>query len=611
MKEQTKFQIGRYKYPVTLIFEDDRIFVQFPYNKKIIAEIKSMEGAKWHGFDKPPRKIWSIKDSARNRFQLAYLEGKNPYTHFDVEIIKHDYKRPLFKHQKEFTDFILTRHYCLLAGEMGIGKTLAVIEVMERSGNEYWWYIAPKSALRAVERELRIWKSKIQPEFLTYEALTKRMKEWGDGDSAPRGVIFDESSRIKNPNAQRSQAAKMLADGVREDWGDDGYVILMSGAPAPKNPVDWWHQCEVACPGFIKEGTQSKFQKRLAIVTQQEFFGSGTTYPKLETWLDDERKCITCGKFEDEPEHDEAMAASLDLEYHKFQKSKNEVAYLYERMKGLVLVKLKKDCLDLPDKHYRIIKLEPSQKILNLAKSIVQTAPTTIGAITLLRELSDGFQYVEKEIGMEICPICKGKGKIENLFDTANPLQDKQIDCDGCGGLGKKKQFQRETRQMECPKESAIRDLLDEYIDVGRVVIYAAFTGAVNRCVKICKNNGWNIIRVDGRGWQSSFDDPLEIFQDQQEQYPYVAFIGQPGAGGMGLTLTASPVIIHYSNSFDAEHRIQSDERIHRPGMDYNRGATIIDLVHLPTDELILENLEKKRKLQSLSMGELQRALEK
>jgi hypothetical protein len=86
--------------------------------------------------------------------------------------------------------------------------------------------------------------------------------------------------------------------------------------------------------------------------------------------------------------------------------------------------------------------------------------------------------------------------------------------------------------------------------------------------------------------------------------------VGQPGAAGMGLTLTASPSIVYWSNDFNAESRIQSEDRIHRPGMDLNRGATIYDLVHLPTDLHILSNLKKKRDLQALTMGDFSAIVE-
>lgn len=615
MKQTTKIKIGRYLYPVDLIYEGKRIYVAFRYNKAIIAEVKSMTGAKWHGFDEKPRKIWSISDCPRNHFQLAYLQGLNPYAHYDIVIENHEYQRLLFSHQQVAADFMLSRRQCILAGEPGVGKTLAAIEVMERSGILDWWYVAPKSALRAVEREFRIWKSAVQPQMFTYEAITKKIKEWqeyGGIFPTPYGVIFDESARIKNPTAQRSQAAMILANLIREKHGNDGFVIEMSGAPAPKNPCDWWHQCEIACPGFIKEGDKNKFQKRLAIITQQELFATGQKYPKLESWLDDEDKCAICGKMEDDSVHNREQCLLEDIEYHSYKKSRNEVAHLYDRMQGLVLVQLKKDCLDLPDKHHHVIRLEPNQKIINLAKTIIETSRTTIGAITSLRELSDGFQYSKEECGTIICSVCNGN---RSILDPLDPLQVSKIPCDGCGGSGRKKQYTRVTKQIETPKEGALRDYLDEYFEVGRVVIYGGFAGSVDRCVQICHDNGWQTIRVDGRGWKMSEglcleDDPLDIFQDKLIQYSHVAFVGQAGAGGIGLTLTASPVIIYYSNDFDADHRIQSEERIHRPGMDLNLGATIIDLIHLQTDELVLNNLIKKRELQALSMGELAKALE-
>ncbi len=77
----------------------------------------------------------------------------------------------------------------------------------------------------------------------------------------------------------------------------------------------------------------------------------------------------------------------------------------------------------------------------------------------------------------------------------------------------------------------------------------------------------------------------------------------------MGITLTASQTILMYSNSFNGEDRVQVINRIHRPGMDVNRGATIIDIVHLDIDQFVLDNLQKKQDLLNLTMGELREAM--
>ncbi len=80
-----------YRMPVTMDFTGGRIeFLKSPFALK--DDIKAMQGSKWHGYlDGDKRKIWSVADSYRNRFQLEWMAGGNPYEWFDRELIKHDY----------------------------------------------------------------------------------------------------------------------------------------------------------------------------------------------------------------------------------------------------------------------------------------------------------------------------------------------------------------------------------------------------------------------------------------------------------------------------------------------------------------------------------------
>jgi SNF2 family DNA or RNA helicase len=165
---------------------------------------------------------------------------------------------------------------------------------------------------------------------------------------------------------------------------------------------------------------------------------------------------------------------------------------------------------------------------------------------------------------------------------------------------------------VKCPKEDALKDLIDQHEDVGRIAIYAGFTGSIERCMRIVSEMKWDFIKADGRGWHTSVPhirsgkEMLAMFQDRSSmRKDNIAFVGQPGAAGMGLNLTASPSIVFYSNDFNGESRIQTIDRIHRPGMDINRGATIYDLIHLPTDLYVLENLDRKIKLQGITLGRM------
>ncbi len=58
------------------------------------------------------------------------------------------------------------------------------------------------------------------------------------------------------------------------------------------------------------------------------------------------------------------------------------------------------------------------------------------------------------------------------------------------------------------------------------------------------------------------------------------------------------------------ESRAQAEDRIHRPGIDENKGATIVDLFHLGTDRKVLDVLKDNRRLEQMSLGDFQEMLD-
>lgn len=594
---EVKLRSGNYMFPANVEYDEGKINISFGFNAKLKDEVKAMAGARWLGFDGGP-KIWQVDDNEHNRFQLAYLQGQKVFAPYNRPLIDHKPERELFLHQVDMVCHALTRHYCIFACEMGTGKTLAAIEVMEASNAKEWWFVGPKSALTSVQLEFWKWKCKVQPKLLTYQALVREIKNWSKGMPSPQAVIFDESSKLKTPTSQQSQAAYQLAKGVREDWGHLGFVLLMSGSPAPKAPTDWWNQCEVARPGFLREGTFHKFQARLAILQAQEGT-DGVRYNKIIGWKDADGKCSMCGKMESDYVHSDE-ARELDTG-HSFFPCENELTLLHKRMEGLVLVKFKKDCLDLPEKQYRTIKVKPTLDMMNAARLLKATAPRAAEVLLRLRELSDGFQYRTTKDGTLVCPRCKGQRK--------TPADETH--CHACAGSSEITKWKEETVQLDTPKDNALLDLLEEHEDEGRLVVFGSFTATIDRIVSLAARSGWATVVVDGRGWNGTVPGDslakLKAFQELKDQYPKICFIGHPGSAGMGLTLTASPSIVYYSNTFNAEERIQSEDRIHRPGC---RGANIIDLICLPTDQLVLDNLKAKRNMQSMTLGEIIKSLE-
>jgi hypothetical protein len=652
-------RMGRFLKKITLYYTPSRIYVHFPFDREFMADIKAMDGAYWHGFegadpvpDGLPVKIWSIKNNQRNDFQLRYIQwmgmtqaqrtaepALNPYYMYDLPLIREiTYDRPLYDFQEEITSHILTRHYCILACEMGTGKSLCFIEGAERAWGmfkgfnpdafmtteEAIWYVGPKAGIRSVDLEFEKWDAKFSPSWYTYEEVVKLMRRWPGNQQPPFFVCFDESSKIKTPTAQRSQAAALLADKIRDVWGNFGFAIEMTGTPAPKNPADWWFQTEVVCPGFFREGTQMKFRNRMCLTEEQT--GPTGRYRKIITWFNDERKCKSCG---------ELKSKHTIYTGHDYESSVNEVHRLYKRMKGLTIVKMKKDCLNLPEKQYQQIRLKPTPEMVNSAKLIKATQGRAIQALTLLRELSDGFQYQQEETGTETCPNCLGKGvaivkvpkegrDVSITFDADDWL-DQEVICDYCGGTKTVKRYKRAVAEFATPKTAFFIEDLDASEDTGRYIVWAGFMASIDRLAQIARQQGWYVLRVDGRGFAGfdpeggpvsdrelliAFDRKHPRFDELRETFPKVCYVGNPEAGGMALNLTAAPVELFFSNTFKGTDRMQAEDRAHRPGMDENRGLLIKDLIVLPTDKLVLENLKKKKQLQAVSMGDISAALE-
>jgi hypothetical protein len=620
-------------------------FAKAPFALK--DEIKAMAGAKWHGYEEiNPVKQWSVLNSPRNWFQLKYLMNQNPYAWFEQPLKEFHYRDYYMDgvkvsprdHQFLLANSGLTYHYQIWAAEMGTGKTLAAMMVMEHSGVKDWFWVGPKKAIENIEIEFEKWglPSDYIPKMTTYERLLTYMRNRKPGDPIPQGIIFDESSRLKSPDAQRSKAAQDIADLIREEYGHDGYVILMSGTPSPKSPLDWWKQCEIAWPGFLREGSPKALKERLAFLVKQTF--DDATVSVLKGWKDDELKCATCGEYEDEGPHspvdvdDEWGELGRAEEWHKYEPGSNEVSFMYERLSGLVHVLHKKDVLDLPDKVYEEDICEPNPSTLRAAQALMEAAPNAMTGMTWLREVSDGFMYKDVENGKAPCNICKGserEGEVMEWFDPEDPrqgfeqtdfldedfvkrLETRWIKCKQCSGSQEMTKYKRITREIPCPKEEKLKDRLEQCEETGRIVIFAGFKGSLDRIQKLCMKQHWDVVRCDGDGYrvwtkdgeQVRTDKPLAYWKDWKNSK--VAFVAHPQSGGLSLNLTESRMAVFYSNDFNPESRSQAEDRVHRMGMDENRGCKIVDIYHLPSDNRVRQILRDNRKLELMTMGEFQ-----
>jgi SNF2 family DNA or RNA helicase len=196
-------------------------------------------------------------------------------------------------------------------------------------------------------------------------------------------------------------------------------------------------------------------------------------------------------------------------------------------------------------------------------------------------------------------------------------LERREVDCPRCGGGGEIDKIIRTTKEVPCPKDKALLADLERCEETGRIVIFAGFTGSVDRIEKLCRKEGWTTVRLDGRGYEvrkpskepqgevvtNSGDEALALWADL-DNTPQVAFIAHPESGGMSLTLTESRMAVFWSNSFKTEYRSQAMDRIHRMGMDMNLGCEIVDYIHLPSDLRVIEVLDDNRRIELMTMGD-------
>lgn len=144
-------------------------------------------------------------------------------------------------------------------------------------------------------------------------------------------------------------------------------------------------------------------------------------------------------------------------------------------------------------------------------------------------------------------------------------------------------------------------ELLDE--TQGKVIIWANWTHDIRKIEKA-------LATKYGKGVVASYygDTPQEdrqaiVTRFQDESSPLRFFVGQPRTGGYGITLTAASTMVYYSNGYDLEIRLQSEDRAHRIGQ--RNTVTYIDLVSPGTiDEKILKALQEKVNIASQVLGE-------
>jgi len=238
---------------------------------------------------------------------------------------------------------------------------------------------------------------------------------------------------------------------------------------------------------------------------------------------------------------------------------------LSDKLKPFSYRVLKEDCLDLPDKIYMKRQIKLSSEQLRLYEQMRKEALATLN-------------------GKQVTTV--------NALTQLMRLQ--QITC------GHFTADDGTTQRIPNNRISELMDILDEV--EGKAIIWAHYQWDIKDIIKeVVKIHGpCSVVDYYGLTPQDERQDNIKKFQDD----PKCRFIvGTPATGGYGITLTAANTVIYYSNGYDLEKRLQSEDRAHRIGQ--KKSVTYVDINAEETvDEKIVKSLRKKINIASEVLGE-------
>lgn len=126
----------------------------------------------------------------------------------------------------------------------------------------------------------------------------------------------------------------------------------------------------------------------------------------------------------------------------------------------------------------------------------------------------------------------------------------------------------------------------------GKIVIWTNYLGNVDELVDRYGELG--SAAFSGQVSTSERNRIVEAFQDMNSALKVLVAV--PGAGGVGITLTASQTAVYVDKTWNAEHWMQSVNRIHRIGQCGT--VNIISLHASKVDDLIAFSVRRKEKMQ-------------
>jgi hypothetical protein len=468
-----------------------------------------------------------------------------------IEGLPRDAAARLFPHQRVAVSWLLENPAAFLGDDMGLGKTLSVLSyftaLKAKAGFQLLMVVCPNSLTRNWLREISVWFPELRGTVL---AGDKSGKSW--------------ALRLLTTGAMEFDVLVVNYEGVRLE-----YVT-----PELERLAD--QRKTLLCldeSQRVKNHQSKTFQAITSIAPKSErrVLLSGTPTPKDVTDLWAQMRVLDGGeRFGKSFYKWLGTVAELGNDYSEFAVKKFHPEAVQEsitRVHEIMLRRRKERVVNLPEKTFTVREIELTGSQRERYDEIRE------GLILRMRSLS-GEQFVRS-----ITNILE-----EYLRAVQVASNPRLIDPDWKGTPVK-------FAELDEIVEEVVRE------DEQKIVIWTNYLGNVRELTE--RYAPFGSAAFSGEVAASEREQTVRAFQEKDSPRVLVAV---PAAGGVGITLTAAQTAVYVDKTWNAEHWMQSVDRIHRIGQ---RGTVnIISLLGCKVDELIHWNLRRKERAQREVLGD-------
>ena len=442
-----------------------------------------------------------------------------------------------YHHQVEGVFKLLTTPHLLLADEMGLGKTKQVIDAAQIMYTQHVInrvIIVCPSAVRNVwfdpilgewakhvwkgfplqvaefRNKVRIWKTtddeaRLKVIVTNYEYLRneENLKKLAQAVGQHTLLVVDESSYVKNHSAQQTKAIRILRKHC-------GRVALLNGTPLTEGIGDLFSQAYIMNPDILGCKNKHQFDAIYAIK-------GGWQGRQVISW--------------------------------------RWVDQIQRKMAPFVIRRLKEQCLDLPPKIPSVnITVTLDAKSWKLYKDMENDFIAWLGT----NEASVSTHAAVRAIRLQQITSGYLGGVTGQKLDANGELveSDAEVETNQC--------FAREKRRAVI---EWFKDRMAEDINF-KCVIWSRFTKEIIDLLEDFRTELPMVEtgRIAGGQSEKERNAAIQLLDMRTAPQGPVAVVGNPASGGMGLTLVAASTVLYISNYWRLITRLQSEDRVHRPG---------------------------------------------